>query len=93
MFDESQQVDLLDLSIDSIISFFIGVLSTKSFQYLGLQLKNGQKSEKDLEKARFGIDIVTILVEKLEPFLDEEEKKHLRQVLSNLHFTFLHESK
>ena len=93
MFDETQQVDLLDLNIDSILSFFIGVLSTKALQYLGLPVNKGEESEKDLEKARIAIDTTIILVEKLEPLSNEEEKKQLRLVISNLQFSFLRESK
>lgn len=92
MVNETQQVDLLDLNIDSILSFFIGVLSTKALQYLGLPVNKSEESEKDLEKARLAIDTTIILVEKLEPLTNEEEKKQLRQVISNLQFSFLRES-
>ena len=92
MSDEFQQVELLDLEIESILSFFIDVLSTKSLQYLGVPVKEGTEPEKDLKKARLAIDTTSLMVEKLEPFIEQEEHSQLKQVVSNLQFTYLRES-
>ncbi len=92
MSDEAQQVELLDLDIDSLLSFFIGLTSTKALQYMGIPLKQGEEPVKDLEKARLAIDTTMLLVEKLEPHVEAEERAQLRQVLSNLQFAFLRES-
>ena len=93
MSDEFQQVELLDLEIESILSFFIGVLSTKSLQYLGVPVKEDEEPEKDLNKARLAIDTTSALVDKLEPYIDQEEHGQLKQVVSNLQFAYLRESK
>ena len=93
MSDTFEKVELLDLEIESILSFFIGVVSTKSLQYLGVPVKQGEEPEKDLEKARLAIDTTGILVDKLEPYIDQEEHSQLKQVVSNLQFTYLRESK
>ena len=87
-----EQIELLDLDIDSLLSFFIGITSTKALQYLGIPLKEGEEPEKDLDKARLSIDTTILLMEKLEPYMEEEEKVQLKQVISNLQFTFLRES-
>ena len=92
MSDTFEQVELLDLEIESILSFFIGVISTKSLQYLGVPVKQGEEPEKHLEKARLAIDTTSVLVDKLEPFIDQEEHSQLMQVVSNLQFTYLRES-
>ena len=92
MSDEFQQVELLDLEIESILSFFIGVLSTKSLQYLGVPVKQGEEPEKDLKKARLAIDTTSLMVEKIEPYIDQEELDQLKQVVSNLQFAYLRES-
>ena len=92
MSDEFQQVELLDLEIESILSFFIGVLSTKSLQYLGVPVKEGDEPEKDLQKARLAIDTTSLMVEKLEPLIEKEEYSQLKQVVSNLQFAYLRES-
>jgi hypothetical protein len=92
MSDDAQHVELLELDIESLLSFFIGLTSTKALQYLGVTLKEGEKSKKDIEKARFAIDTTIALVEKLEPHVEAKEKTQLRQILSNLQFTYLRES-
>ncbi len=92
MSDELQKVELLDLEIESILSFFIGVVSTKSLQYLGVSVKQGEEQEKNLDKARLAIDATSIMVDKLEPFIDQEEHSQLKQVVSNLQFAYLRES-
>jgi Domain of unknown function (DUF1844) len=92
MSDEFQQLELLDLEIESILSFFIGVLSTKSLQYLGVQVKEGEEPEKDLQKARLAIDTTSMIIEKLEPFIEQEEHTQMKQVVSNLQFSYLRES-
>jgi hypothetical protein len=84
----SQQIDLLDLEINLILSYFIGIISTKSLQYLGIEVRARKDIVKDLEKARLSIDTLIFMVDKLEPFINEEEKKQLRQLVSNLQFTF-----
>ncbi len=92
MSDESQPVELLDLEIESILSFVIGLTSTKSLEYLGVPLKEDKESEKNLEKARLSIDVTSFLVDKLEPYVESEEQKQLKQVVSNLQFAYLRES-
>lgn len=89
---EPNHVELLDLEIDSILNFIIGLTSTKAYQYLGIPIKQGNKPVKDLKKARLAIDITIFLVEKIEPYIDEEQNKQLNQIISNLQFTFLRES-
>ena len=92
MSDESQQVALLDLEIESILSFFISVLSTKSLQYLGVPVQQGDEPEKNLPKARLAIDTTSYMIEKLEPYLSDDEATQLKQVVSNLQFAYLRES-
>jgi hypothetical protein len=92
MSEEHQQVELLELEIESILSFFIGVTSTKALQYLGMPIKPDKEPSKDLERARLAIDTTAFMIDKLEPYVDDEERKQLKQVISNLQFSFLRES-
>ena len=92
MTEEPNHIELLDLEIESILNFIIGLTSTKAYQYLGIPIKQGNKPVKDLVKARLAIDTTIFLVEKLEPYLDEEQNKQLKQIISNLQFTYLRES-
>ncbi|MBD3173374.1 DUF1844 domain-containing protein [Candidatus Bathyarchaeota archaeon] len=92
MSDEFQQIDLLDLEIEEIFRFFIGLTSNKALQYLGISLKEGETVEKDLVRSRLAIDITDYLVKKMDPYLEDEEETHLKQMVSNLQFTYFRES-
>ena len=89
---ENQPVELMSLEIEEILHFFLSVTSTKAVQYLGMPMAEGQKGEKNLEKARLAIDCTKVLVEKLEPFVSEEESKQLNGVVSNLQFAYVRET-
>ena len=90
--DQNQPVELLNLEIEEILQFFLSITSTKAVQYLGVPLAERQEGEKDLVKARLAIDCTKVLVEKLEPFISEEESKQLNAVISNLQFAYVKES-
>jgi len=92
MSDDAQPIELLDMEIESMLSFFLGLTSTKALEYLGVPLKEGKEAEKNLEKARLSIDVTSFIVDKLEPFVGAEEQKQLKQVVSELQFAFLRES-
>jgi len=87
-----QPVELLQLDIEEILQFFISVTSTKSVLYLGAKLAEDKEPTKDLEKARVAIDTTKMLVEKLQPFISEEESKQLDEVVSNLQFAYIKEA-
>ena len=87
-----QPVELLQLDIEEILQFFISVTSTKSVLYLGAKLAEDKEPTKDLEKARVAIDTTKMLVEKLQPFISEEELKQLDEVVSNLQFAYVKEA-
>jgi len=92
MSDDAQPIELLDMEIESMLSFFLGLTSTKALEYLGVPLKEGKEADKNLEKARLSIDVTSFIVDKLEPFVGSEEQKQLKQVVSELQFAFLRES-
>ena len=89
---ENQPVELMSLEIEEIIQFFLSVTSTKAVQYLGVPMAEGQEGEKNLEKARLAIDCTRVLVEKLQPYVSEDESKQLNGVVSNLQFAYVRES-
>ena len=92
MSDDAQPIELLDMEIESMLRFFLGLTSTKTLEYLGVPLKEGKEAEKNLEKARLSIDVTSFIVDKLEPFVSADEQKQLKQVVSELQFAYLRES-
>jgi hypothetical protein len=84
-----QAVDLTALELDQLLSLFIGMLSAKAWQYMGIRLKPGKKeTEKDLAKASATIDCVSYLVEKAIPYILEEEASKLRALVTDLQINF-----
>jgi hypothetical protein len=90
--EEAKQIELLDLEIEDLLRFIISLTSTKAIQYLGVSVKQNKTQKKDLKRARDAIDTTTILVEKLESYINEDEKKELTQMISNLQLSYVRES-
>ena len=87
--DEQEQVALMDFEIDQLIGFFISICSTKAMQYMGVKIKPDEEPTKDLTKASLAIDCTGFMVEKIEPFVSEEEIKALQSMIANLKLNFV----
>jgi hypothetical protein len=87
--DSPPPLDLTALDIDQLLGLFIGILSAKTWQYMGLRLTPGkEEAEKDLAKAAAAIDCITVMVDKLAPRLPEEELASLRALVADLQINF-----
>ena len=87
--EDQQQVALMDLEIDQIMGFFASVCSTKAMAYMGFQLNPDKEPVKDLIKASLAIDCTSFMVEKLNPFVSEEERKALQSMVSDLKLNYV----
>ncbi len=87
--DSPQPLDRTALDIDQLLGLFIGILSAKTWQYMGLRLTPGkEEAEKDLVKAAAAIDCITVMVDKLAPRLPEEELATLRALVADLQINY-----
>ncbi len=87
--DSPQPLDLTALDIDQLLGLFIGILSAKTWQYMGLRLTPGkEEAEKDLVKAAAAIDTITVMVDKLAPRLPEDELATLRALVADLQINY-----
>ena len=87
--DSPPPLDLTALDIDQLLGLFIGILSAKTWQYMGLRLTPGkEEAEKDLAKAAAAIDCITVMVDKLAPRLPEQELANLRTLLADLQINY-----
>lgn len=87
--DSPQPLDLTALDIDQLLGLFIGILSAKTWQYMGLRLTPGkEETEKDLAKAAAAIDCITVMVDKLAPRLPETELATLRTLVADLQINY-----
>ena len=91
--DTPQPLDLTALDLDQLLGLFIGILSAKAWQNMGLRLTPGkEETQKDLVKAAAAIDTITVMVDKLAPRLPEEELTGLRAMLADLQINYARQS-
>ena len=84
-----QALDLSSLDIEDLIGIFVGVLSGKALEHMGLPVKEGEESEKDLKRASVAINTMSCLVDQLEPLVDEEVAKKYRSLVSDLQLNYV----
>ena len=77
----------------SIAAFALEMLAGAAWRSMGIQVdpKSG-KIEKDMDEARFAIDCVMALSDKLAPRLDETALREVRGLISNLQINFVNQS-
>ena len=84
-----QALDLTVLELDQLLGIFISLLAAKAWQYMGIRLTPGkEETEKDLVKAAAAIDCVTVMVDKVAPFLDEDDVGRLRSMIADLQLNY-----
>ena len=84
-----QAVDLTALELDQLIGIFIGVLSAKAWQYMGIRLAPGKgEAEKDMVKAAAAVDCVAFLADKVAPGLPAEKAGRLRAMVADLQINY-----
>jgi hypothetical protein len=91
--DSPQPLDLTALDLDQLLGLFVGILSAKAWQDMGLRLAPGKdEAEKDLVKAAAAIDCVSVMVDKLAPRLPEDELAGLRSLIADLQLNYARQS-
>ena len=87
--ETTQALDLTVLELDQLLGIFISLLAAKAWQYMGIRLTPGkEETEKDLVKAAAAIDLVTVMVDKVAPFLDEDDVGSLRSMIADLQLNY-----
>jgi hypothetical protein len=84
-----QGLDLSSLEIEDLIGIFVGVLSGKALEHMGLPVKEGEEPEKDLRRASVAINSMSCLVDQLEPLVDEDVAKRYRSLVSDLQLNYV----
>jgi hypothetical protein len=87
--NEEAPISLTSLDVEQLLQIFIGILASKAWQYIGLQLTPGKKENvKDLRRASTAIDCISLLSEKLCPYLGGEEAEKLRSLITDLKINY-----
>ncbi|MBN2336653.1 hypothetical protein JXL21_13935 [Candidatus Bathyarchaeota archaeon] len=89
---EEQGLDLTLLEVEDLIGFFIGLLSRKALNHMGIPLKEGDTPEKDLTKASVAINCITCLTDQAEPITPEETMKQYRALIGDLQLNYVRAS-
>ena len=84
-----QGVDLASLDIEDLLDIFIGVLSGKALEHMGVPIKEGEEPEKDLRRASVAINSMSCLVDQLEPLVSEEAAKQYRSLVGDLQLSYV----
>ncbi len=83
-------LDLTAVELDDLFGLFIGILSEKAWQYMGIKLVPGKNEvEKDMVKAKAAIDCVAFLTEKIAPTLSPDEDRRLRSMATDLQLNYV----
>ena len=86
---DSTPLDPSTLELEQLFGLFIGLLSGKAWEYMGLRLPPGKSEpEKDLVKASISIDTVEFMVEKLVPTMSQDEADRIRGMVSDLKLNY-----
>ncbi|MCD4831646.1 MAG: DUF1844 domain-containing protein [Anaerohalosphaeraceae bacterium] len=75
------------------LSSLLSMLATQAMFAMGLIGEEGTEPKKDMQLAKFQIDILESLEEKTKGNLTDEEEKMLKDILSQLRMTFVSMSK
>ena len=87
---QPEMVDIASLDVYSLLGLFVGILAEKAWQTLGLRTKTGtDKVETDFVQARVAIDAVGFFAEKLQPHMQEEEKRRLEGLVADLKLNYV----
>jgi hypothetical protein len=84
-----QGLDLASLGVEDLLALFIGVLSGKALEHMGLPVKEGEEPEKDLTRASVAINSMSCLIDQLEPLVSEEIVKQYRSLVGDLQLNYV----
>lgn len=80
-------------NVYGVLGFFMQMLVEQAWINMGKRVPPGMKQPpRDLTQAKLAIDVLSSVSEKLDPHIDDEEKKTLTGVISDLQVNFVNES-
>lgn len=87
---EESEGDRPDINVYSLLRMSIGMYTEQAWIHMGVRMDpNKQTTETNLRLAQVAIDTVAFIAEKLQPDLDDVEKREIEQVLANLRINFV----
>ena len=82
------------LPLDTLFVWFMGILNSKAWEYLGLMMNPETKEiNQDLKKAKISIDSIEFLLNQIKDELEAEDKKHIANLLASLQMNYVEKYK
>lgn len=78
------------LPLDTLFVWFIGILNSKTWEYLGLIMNSETKEiSLDLDKAKISIDSIEFLLNQISGFIKKEDKRQIEDMLASLQMNYV----
>ena len=78
------------LPLTTLFAWFMGILNSKTWEYLGLMMNPKTKEiSQDLKKAKISIDSIEFLLNQIKDELDTEDKRQIADMLANLQMNYV----
>jgi len=87
---EEPEGDRPDITVYSLLRMSIGMYAEQAWIHMGVRMDTTkQTTETNLPLAQVAIDTAAFIAEKLQPDLDDAEKREIEQLLANLRINFV----
>lgn len=81
-------------NVYAMLQFVVGMLTEQAWQLMGIRLAPGQKEMiKDMAQAKLAIDTISFIADKLAPHVEEQDRRALRAIVSDLQMNFVMQNK
>ena len=88
--EQSEMVDIRSLDTYSLLGMFVGLLTEKAWQTMGLRTRPGtEKIEVDFDQARVAIDTAAFLAENIRSHLPDVETRRLEEIVGDLKLNYV----
>ena len=78
------------LPLTTLFAWFMGILNSKTWEYLGLMMNPETKEiSQDLKKAKISIDSIEFLLNQIKDELNTEDKRQIADMLANLQMNYV----
>jgi len=92
--EKKQEEGFKEPDLPVLFVWFIGMLSGKAWEYLGLIMNPETKEmNKDLKKSKITIDTVAFLYDQIKDDLNPEDFKRIENLLANLRMNYVEKLK
>lgn len=91
---QGAEAELPPPNVFDTLQFVTGLLAEQAWQLMGLRLPPGRKEPVvDMAQAKIAIDVVISIADRIQPHIDEEARRALRGIISDLQINFVQHSK